>query len=795
MAYAYPFDPTGQSTGNRIVQEQHVITAANFRDYHYVVPKFAPFFATNMIIRLQYPDSTVRLLTHGVDYYLSHQFLDASRACASPIYGSISFLDTDSAGILSITYQTVGGMWTLSTEEITRILAEELRNPRITTWEQVTDRPVRFPVIDHEWDLIDMVGMKETSEAIDRVREAILESSDSSTSSHANNRENPHQVTKAQVGLGSVENFTIASTAQAEAGIVNNQYMTPQRTKEAITAQAGTLLTAHASKTNNPHAVTKTQVGLGNVPNYPVATVQEAIDGVLANAFMTPVGTAAAIGVVNSGLTAHVTNDQNPHNTTKAQVGLFNVENFPVATAQEAREGVRPDRYMTPQRTKQLVVEYIAVELDGHAVNMDNPHQVNKMQVGLGNVANYAIATLSDMTAGVSTDKYVTPSLVHAKISAVVTQVIDAHVTDNQNPHNTTKAQVGLGNVANYAIATTLEMTAGTATDKYVTPSLVHAKVNTAVTQAVAAHVANDQNPHNVTAAQVGAYSVTEINTKLVDYLGINDVAFDTALWQGMTQAEFRDWLKNNFAGFSADYVGGMTAQQIIAAAAGGLSGGYLQSRTASDNKVAAGNSHLWVPIALLDRAVVALGGAEALDPVITIDSMLLVTGGDQRVSGVKRESSSFLIRATCRNSVTLNVDYFYEKHTIANISFGYVWNATTEDMTVYAKIANGADDLSIIDLCNREHSSLDLGGKLSAEPAGIVYATPTPSIHSRASTLEASKVTSDARITALEAYKTSNQTAVADLQAAKLVSDNKILALETSVQDIITLLNSITVV
>lgn len=50
--------------------------------------------------------------------------------------------------------------------------------------------------------------------------------------------ENPHGVTKAQVSLGSVEDYGIATQAEAEAGAATNKYMTPQRTLQAINANA-----------------------------------------------------------------------------------------------------------------------------------------------------------------------------------------------------------------------------------------------------------------------------------------------------------------------------------------------------------------------------------------------------------------------------------------------------------------------------------------------------------------------------------------------------------------------------
>lgn len=50
---------------------------------------------------------------------------------------------------------------------------------------------------------------------------------------------NPHQVDKAQVELGLVENLPLATKQQAEAGLINNAYMTPLRVREAIAVLGG----------------------------------------------------------------------------------------------------------------------------------------------------------------------------------------------------------------------------------------------------------------------------------------------------------------------------------------------------------------------------------------------------------------------------------------------------------------------------------------------------------------------------------------------------------------------------
>ena len=58
---------------------------------------------------------------------------------------------------------------------------------------------------------------------------------------HITNKENPHEVTKAQVGLGNVENFSMASKNVAESGTSSSNYMSSLRTKEAIEFQVPNL--------------------------------------------------------------------------------------------------------------------------------------------------------------------------------------------------------------------------------------------------------------------------------------------------------------------------------------------------------------------------------------------------------------------------------------------------------------------------------------------------------------------------------------------------------------------------
>jgi hypothetical protein len=94
-----------------------------------------------------------------------------------------------------------------------------------------------------------------------------------------------------------------------------NHIKTVVNTNVGLIATVQGEIDAHEALTNNPHSVTKTQVGLPNVDNTsdankPVSTAQ-----------------ATAIGVVQTDINTHEALINNPHSVTKTQVGLSNVTN------------------------------------------------------------------------------------------------------------------------------------------------------------------------------------------------------------------------------------------------------------------------------------------------------------------------------------------------------------------------------------------------------------------------------------------------------------------------------------
>lgn len=288
---------------------------------------------------------------------------------------------------------------------------------------------------------------------------------------HKQDITNPHKVTKAQVGLSDVSNYPTANTTEAEGGVATNRFMTPATVKAALTYWVPLLMDFHTDDFGNPHKVTKAQVGLGSVANYPIASTAQAINGTANDVYMTPYLVAQAISSgASQGLSAHMTDFNNPHRVTKGQLGLDLVGNYALASVDQAVAGTANDVLMTPYLVTRMIATGANANLQGHLADLENPHKVTKAQVGLGSVANYPIATGDQAIAGISNESYMTPYLVAQMIATGESQGLNSHLMDKNNPHGVTKAQVGLGNVADYATANDEDIGSLLATDKYLVP-------------------------------------------------------------------------------------------------------------------------------------------------------------------------------------------------------------------------------------------------------------------------------------------------------------------------------------
>lgn len=266
---------------------------------------------------------------------------------------------------------------------------------------------------------------------------------------------------------------------------------------------------AHIAEEDNPHAVTKAQVGLGNVDNVKQATkaafdthdadttkhITEVErdawnakqDNLTAGVNVTIVdGTISAIDTVydDSNVKSHIANKVNPHGVTKDQVGLGNVSNIAQAsktefdshnsdTAKHVTASERSDWNskqnalgFTPENisNKSKANGYASLDANGKVPASELPSYVDDV------VESTTLANLS--TTGETGKIYVTTNdnktyrwsgTAYVEISASLAlgttsstayrgdlgNTAYSHSQETGNPHGTTKAQIGLGNVDN----------------------------------------------------------------------------------------------------------------------------------------------------------------------------------------------------------------------------------------------------------------------------------------------------------------------------------------------------------
>ena len=424
---------------------------------------------------------------------------------------------------------------------------------------KVTKDQVGLGKVDNTADLEKPVSVA-TQEAINAVQ-SNLDKTNISLENHIADKKNPHKVTKDQVGLGNVDN-----TSDLDKPVSHYQQDALDELERRLQGSidgSGSDLSAHISDFNNPHKVTKDQVGLGNVDNTadkdkPISdATQKALDSIKTE--------------TNTIIETHIADKNNPHQVTKEQIGLGEVTNDAQVKRSEMgvaggvatldQEGKVPssqlpsfvddvievdsyDNLPTTGEAGKIYVtkdtnltyrwsgsKYVEISaslalgetsstayagdkgkattdsLNAHLADFNNPHKVDKAQVGLGNVDN-----TSDKDKPVSDATQQLINEVKESINSGNTTITDnltKHIEDYNNPHKVTKDQVGLGNVDNTSDK-----------DKPLSDAAKEAinEVKTLITSSgtdLSNHIKDYTNPHRVTAEQVGLGNVN--NTSDLD--------------------------------------------------------------------------------------------------------------------------------------------------------------------------------------------------------------------------------------------------------------------------------------
>lgn len=294
----YPVDYTGSATTNLIENESVTLTTNEIRVF---APTAAPFFKSSMVIKDA--DTGLTLTNSQWTAYFLVSAPSAITDIGDEVYSIVAITDESVSNNLTITYQTVGGDYVCSFDNIISMITPLLSDSRPVTWPNIIDRLSGFTPNQHlhpinqtlGWEYlvtfveilknVILVGDLQQKDAVLAYIDsalassaAVVEASLSSTSTfgkHVADTSNPHEVSPEDIGLGLVENYGLASNAEAYAGTSSELYVTADQVKMVVQDAVDLGMDAHIARTDNPHGLTPAQLDLDLLMNYAVATSAE----------------------------------------------------------------------------------------------------------------------------------------------------------------------------------------------------------------------------------------------------------------------------------------------------------------------------------------------------------------------------------------------------------------------------------------------------------------------------------------------------------------------------------------
>lgn len=303
----YPLDLTGKSPDNFVIGEPHDLNDSGTGPYRVFVPIYGGFYTNN--IKLY--DAGGKILQPHVDFVASYLYEEATRRSGLEVCGAIIVTNPNVSNRVYFDYQVVGGDYAVSTKVMSEIIAAINDDTRPIEWGNIIGKPDVYPAAGHRHALWELYGFEYVITELERITQAIIagdqavfdelrdyiyrmhvaakeytDALDRRFVDHKEDYTNPHRVTKAQVGLGSVDNFPTATDNEIYAGTATNRFVTPRGMYRGVEKQVGEALLAHTDDKTNPHEVTKAQVGLSNVVNYGVATDAQAKNMTASNVYV-----------------------------------------------------------------------------------------------------------------------------------------------------------------------------------------------------------------------------------------------------------------------------------------------------------------------------------------------------------------------------------------------------------------------------------------------------------------------------------------------------------------------------
>ena len=411
----FPYNPNGDREDCEILDESAYLTLTNGVDYQFIIPQFAPFFDNQKLTITSVKEN--RFLQFNIDYILTHKFKTASDHLNKDIYGSITFLDKNISGEIKLSYSTLGGDFTNKDNLVLEQLAGNLTGHRSVKWEDILNKPVTFPPHQHAHVPNQIMDMNDVIAPLEKIAELIK------GDTHPDHK---HTMDK-------IEGLVDALKYLADR-VPNNKSIIITPIEPFIINNLGSVLILQL-----PKVLSKTSIKFSIWLNSDIA-----------NSVITVMGdieTGKTGNVPWLNLEIRADNDT----FTQRVSGSYSDQGYPLFSL-EKKEGIWENiSLLIP------IVEYDknikdnitgdfnctdGTTLVGKIVDIDEfayQSDLDALKELLNNVIDVEIANLKEAL----------DNLIEGEITDI-TNLLNEHVNDKNNPHAVTKDQVGLSNVLNY---------------------------------------------------------------------------------------------------------------------------------------------------------------------------------------------------------------------------------------------------------------------------------------------------------------------------------------------------------
>ncbi|WP_270331525.1 pyocin knob domain-containing protein [Lactococcus lactis] len=303
---------------------------------------------------------------------------------------------------------------------------------------------------------------------------------DANLASHLADKNNPHKVTAAQVGLGNVQNFGLATEDEAKQGISNAKYMTPSLTQAVLSANINSIAYANSSDGTdgfttvypNLNLLTNSRLQSGNITpfapvNNAVLTINSNVKGLNVSCSGGAISYQQGVGqgVIPVSAGNQYTISVKVINTGTVAIDKFILQ-FGFYNSAGTGLGYPNKTFSIPADGKVYSLSYTATTtadttgmryycLDTATVaNVAHTFTIYDMKAELGSTATPYMPSASEVTTSdwpkyvgfsntVKTNKSASDYTWFPVKDSELTNKVDSHINNKSNPHAVTASQVG----------------------------------------------------------------------------------------------------------------------------------------------------------------------------------------------------------------------------------------------------------------------------------------------------------------------------------------------------------------